>query len=230
MNDPRDEYIGKVVKGRSFADVGGLWGTVNEKVSVAHRAGASELTMLDVQEPESELWESFKQRLRTVDVPSVRCISADVIALAETQAAPRFDVVHCSGVLYHVRDPMRLLMALRKLTGSYLILSSAVTASKVSGAQGVLSMPEASAIFVPGLQGHEREVLRSYWSGVVGDNAFGITADVASWSDEEFAPWWWLPTVQSLRAMCMAAGFRLMEGAHFWNGNAYSLLLSTAAQ
>ena len=31
MNDPRDEYISQVAKGKSFADVGGLWGTVSEK-------------------------------------------------------------------------------------------------------------------------------------------------------------------------------------------------------
>ena len=34
MTDVRDTYIAQVVAGKSFADVGGLWGTVNEKVSV----------------------------------------------------------------------------------------------------------------------------------------------------------------------------------------------------
>src|SRR5215203_3013979 len=35
VRDPRDSYIAEVVKGRSFADVGGLWHTVNEKISFA---------------------------------------------------------------------------------------------------------------------------------------------------------------------------------------------------
>ncbi len=30
MSEVRDTYIGQVVAGKSFADVGGLWGTVNE--------------------------------------------------------------------------------------------------------------------------------------------------------------------------------------------------------
>ena len=36
--DLRDDYIRRVVRGRSFADVGGLWGTVNEKVSSLPKA------------------------------------------------------------------------------------------------------------------------------------------------------------------------------------------------
>ena len=48
MRDVRDTYIRQVVAGKSFADVGGLWGTVNEKVSVAHAYGARALTMIDV--------------------------------------------------------------------------------------------------------------------------------------------------------------------------------------
>jgi hypothetical protein len=35
-SDPRDVFLGRVARGRTFADVGGLWGVVNEKVSVAH--------------------------------------------------------------------------------------------------------------------------------------------------------------------------------------------------
>jgi len=38
--DPRDLYIAQVIAGKTFVDVGGLWGTVNEKVSVAYQAGA----------------------------------------------------------------------------------------------------------------------------------------------------------------------------------------------
>ena len=44
MRDVRDTYISQVVAGKSFADVGGLWGTVNEKVSVAHAHGARGLS------------------------------------------------------------------------------------------------------------------------------------------------------------------------------------------
>ena len=55
MRDVRDSYIRQAVAGKSFADIGGLWGTVNEKVSVAHTHGVRTLSMVDVSPPDSEL-------------------------------------------------------------------------------------------------------------------------------------------------------------------------------
>ena len=182
MSDVRDTYISQVAAGKSFADVGGLWGTVNEKVSVAHTHGARALTMIDV--------------------------------------------VHCSGVLYHMPEPMQFLRALRKITGEALVLTSAVTATRVEGEKGVLEIPAAAMLCIPALQGREREIVQAYWRGIVGDGAFGITQEVAEWSFEDFGPWWWLPTAEALRAMCEVAGFRYEAGAPSWNGNAYTLRLS----
>jgi 2-polyprenyl-3-methyl-5-hydroxy-6-metoxy-1,4-benzoquinol methylase len=130
MSDPRDEYLSQIVKGKSFADVGGLWGTVSEKVSVAHRYGASALTMIDVAPPPNEEWRLFEERRRDLRLPPVNCISGDVVSLVESNTCPQFDVVHCSGVLYHIPDPVRLVAALRKITREYLILCSVVTATK----------------------------------------------------------------------------------------------------
>lgn len=224
MSDPRDQYIGKVVKGKSFADVGGLWGTVNEKVSVAHRYGASSLAMIDISGP--ELWAPFEERRQALGLPEVRCIRGDVIALAETSPGPKFDVVHCSGLLYHMPNPMQLLVALRKMTSEYLVFTSAVSSTVVKSDQGVLEVPRAAALFVPALQGKEREILSSYWQRFVGNGAIGLTHAAASWNPDDFAPWWWLPTVEALRAMCEVTGFHCKDGAHFWNNNAYVLLLS----
>jgi SAM-dependent methyltransferase len=226
VSDPRDEYIGKVVRGKSFADVGGLWGTVNEKVSVAYRCGARSLTMIDISPPKHELWRLFEDRRQTLGLPEVSCSSGDILALADTFPCPQFDVVHCSGVLYHMPDPMRLLMALRKITREYLVLTSAVTATRVKSDQGALEIPRAAALFIPALQGQERAILRSYWQRFVGEGAVGLTCEAASWQPDDFAPWWWLPTVAALKAMCAAAGFHCQEGARFWNDNAYVQLLS----
>jgi len=43
-----NEWIKQYVQGKTFVDVGRLWGTVNEKVSVAAKAGARETSMIDI--------------------------------------------------------------------------------------------------------------------------------------------------------------------------------------
>ncbi len=226
MKDPRDTFITKVVKNKSFADVGGLWGTVNEKVSVAHAGGASTLAMVDISPPGDVLWERFEERRQTLQLPEVQAISGDVQTLVETLPELRFDVVHCSGVLYHIPEPFRLLTALRKITREHLVLTSTVTATTVRNDQGVLHIPPSAVLFLPALQAEERAVLKAHWQEFVGDGAIGLTSEAATWSLDDFALWWWLPTPQALEALCTSAGFQCQERAFLWHNNAYTQLLS----
>ncbi len=49
MAEPiREQWVATAAVGKSFAEVGGLWGTVNEQVTVAAAAGATATTMIDV--------------------------------------------------------------------------------------------------------------------------------------------------------------------------------------
>ena len=50
------EWIEGVVKGRTFADIGGLWGTVNEQVTNAIQMGATKAAMIDMQTEGNEWW------------------------------------------------------------------------------------------------------------------------------------------------------------------------------
>src|SRR5215470_8272949 len=101
MTDPRDRYIHRVTAGRTFAEVGGLWGTLNERISVAHAAGARQLTMIDLSGPDSHWWMKFRKRCEELLVPAVEEVSAEILHLAAQPTPPLYDVVHCSGVLYH---------------------------------------------------------------------------------------------------------------------------------
>jgi hypothetical protein len=223
--DPRDRFLVTVAPGRTFAEVGGLWGTVNERVTVAHAAGATALTMIDVTPPASPWWSAFDARCAERGVTAVDRISHNVLALATAPDAPSYDVVHCSGVLYHMPDPIRFLGALRRMTRRHLILTSAVTADVIRNEAGTLAVPAGSALFIPGLSAAERAVLHADWHPIVGDNALGITRDTR-WNPEDFGPWWWLPTVTALSAMCEAAGFAIQGGSYTWNDRAYTLLLA----
>ncbi|MDD2677406.1 MAG: class I SAM-dependent methyltransferase [Methylacidiphilaceae bacterium] len=224
--DPRDRFLAAVVSGRSFAEVGGLWGTVNEKVSVAHRLGARSLTMIDAA-PATDLgWAAFEQRRRELGVGAVTCVSSDVVRLVEAPDPPLFDVVHCSGVLYHVPEPMRLLLALKRIARHHLVLTSLVARSEYPHKGGTLRVPDAASLFIPALEGPEREAVAGYWKNLVGDGAVGLTRENPTWQLEDFGPWWWLPRPRALRALSRSAGFYLIEEREFWEGNACTLLLS----
>ena len=188
--------------------------------------GACALTMIDISPVDSDLWTLFEQRRHTLRLPTVECVSGDILTLAEADSCPQFDVVHCSGILYHMPEPMRLLRALRKITRESLILTSAITATRVTGKKGVLEIPAAAMLCIPALREREYEIVQSYWQGVVGDGAFGLTRELSEWHPEDFAPWWWLPTAEALRTMCEVVGFRCETGSPSWNGNAYTLRLS----
>src|SRR4051812_5668734 len=59
-----DEWIARHVSSLSFADVGGLWNTKNERISAAFKAGATRLAMIDVQPLGSHWWNKFHERCR----------------------------------------------------------------------------------------------------------------------------------------------------------------------
>ena len=225
--DLRDEFIGRVAQGASFADIGGLWGTVNEKVSVAHRHGAGRLAMIDVSTAASPWWTAFEERRQTLGVPPVECVSADIVQLTAQSHHRQYDVVHCSGVLYHLPDQMSLLVALKKLARRHVVLTSVITPTRIENAEGVLEIPECGSIFVPALADRERAIVRAHWRQILGGvDAVGLTTDVARWDTADFAPWWWIPTMSTFLAMCVSAGFSVQDAGASWGGYAVTALLA----
>jgi hypothetical protein len=225
--DPRDRFLHQVARGKTFADVGGLWGTTNERVSVAHRAGARELTMVDLSPLDSKWWPLFEARRVELDVPAVRAVSGDVMHLAHADSALRFDVVHCSGILYHIPDQFRFLQTLRVITREHLVLTSSITETHIVNEAGELRIPEGSALFLPALSSAERAVLKAHWWPTLKDGSLGLTKEIDHWDLDDFGPWWWLPTTPALAKMCDIAGFDVLEVEHLWNGHAATLLLRT---
>ena len=226
--DVRDRFVQQVVRGKTFAEVGGLWGTVSEKASVAHAGGASALTMIDITPAGTHWWQEFERRRQALNVPPVRSISGDVMQLSETDPSLRFDVVHCSGILYHVPNPLHFLKCLRTITREHLILTSSITETEISNSAGRVTVPTGSALFVPALSPTEKAVLKEHWSDVAPNNAKGLTLEIPNWRIEDFGPWWWLPTTDALAAMCRVVGFDVRGVELTWNGHAATMLLQVA--
>ena len=224
FSDLRDEYIARVVSGKTFGEVGGLWGTINEKVSVAQQNGATSLTMIDIQPEGGELWQKFDQRLADLRIANVRKLSRDICQINDRDVLEPFDVVHCSGVLYHHPNPLVMLAALRRITRKYLVLTSAVTQTLIENECGRYEIPPSGVLFVPALSDSELAIMKVYWQKQ-GVSALGLT-ERCKFHIDDFAAWWWLPTPTEMTAMCQAAGFQVQDAGPTWNGNSYTLLLS----
>lgn len=220
--DPRDVFIQRVVAGKSFCDVGGLWGTTSEKVSVAAGAGASRLAMLDIAREGSELWQAFDERLTDEGISreDVDHITADITSV---DPANRFDVVHCSGVIYHVPDPVQTLAAVRRLTAEYLVLASVVAPPEIRNSAGTITFAPGQALFLPHLDDRALTVLKVHLSEG-GVRAVGIDIPEHRWSLDDYAPWWWLFTTSALRQMLVVVGFQVIDDAPYWGGKTHVFL------
>lgn len=214
-----NELINKVVKGKTFADVGGLWGTVNEKVTIAAKAGAVKTTMIDMQPLGNELWKKFYDRCTAEGVTCDNSIEANIDDSAFLERVGNYDVVHCSGVIYHSPNPLYTISQLGKITNDTLILASAVIAPEIKNDKGEISIGAGGGLFVPALNDNQKEIISYFFKEVGASGMVGI--DVAlqnSWALEDYAPWWWLFTPELVKGLLKVCGFKVEEIRWEWGG------------
>ena len=223
--DIRDRYIARVAKGKTFAEVGGLWGTVSEKVSVASKYGAVGLTMIDAMPAFLPWWQDFHDRMTSFNIANYHCINQDITQIQLADIGEPYDVVHCAGVLYHHPHPLQILVALRQITREHLIFTSAITQQVIENELGRYEIPASGVMFIPALDDAERAILTAYWRQYINNNQLiGIT-EKAVFDMNNFAACWWLPTATALEAMCEVAGFNVLDKGLTWDNNALTLLL-----
>jgi SAM-dependent methyltransferase len=234
MGEPICErWVADTVPAKSFAEVGGLWGTVNEQVTVAARAGATATTMIDIAPKdggEEDLWTLFRERAASLGVTDTTCLHGSIDDPETARRAGSFDVVCCNGVLYHCPDPPHTLRQLRAITRDALILGTVSIPETVTTAAGKLSVEPGSALFIPALSQSQRAVL-AQWLRELGDihiQADGITHGVQSgWALDDYSPWWWLFTRDYVAALLRISGFEVERVASYWEGRATLYLAMT---
>jgi len=106
------EHIRHHVGGRSFVDVGGMWGVNGEHAFTAEEAGATEVKGVDVFGPTPEFLEKKMDRNSSVEF-----ILGDIGQPKILDRVGVMDVVFCAGVLYHHPSPFDLLASLRRICG-----------------------------------------------------------------------------------------------------------------
>lgn len=209
--------------GRSFLEVGGLWGTVNEKCTTAMAAGASAVTMVDAAPAGDVLWTRF---LKRAPLGSVEMVSGDFVQLAHTLEP--HDIVYSTGVLYHHPNPLRFLQKLRTVTKFRAIVGTVVLPATIRNSAGTFELSNAGALFVPALAEQELGVLRRYWTRLadpaLGQAIIGIT-EPADYTSTNFDAWWWLFRPEVFKAACRATGWNVLAEQVSWPWGSMTLVL-----
>jgi hypothetical protein len=228
-NVTTNSLIESTVEGLTFVDIGGLWGTVNERVTIALAAGASKATMMDYQVPESDWWIKFHQRAAEMGFKGkYTSISANLDDADLVERYGAFDFVHCSGIIYHAPSPFHTLMRLRALTKKYLILGSMTVPDRIYGTIGQIDMTDGAAYFVPALSGKKLEIFREHFLRLGVDVHNIVSEERHPWmfaGEPNYAPWWWLWSPETLAAMAEAAGFKLLKIYESWESRAHGIFL-----
>jgi hypothetical protein len=188
------DYIRRFAPGRSFADIGCMWGVNGEYAFVAEEGGASQVTAVDVFGPTPE----FEQKRRGRQ-SRVRFVLGDATHPHTIDEIGPIDVVFCAGVLYHHPSPFDLLVALRQICRETLILRTS-TIPEVDG------MPNA-AVFFPLLP----DAARARWNlAPLGlHHQVGISDRFDA--TQGYSNWLWGLTPSCLRSMLQVAGFNVEE-------------------
>ncbi len=186
------DYIRKHVAGRSFVDIGCMWGVNGEYAFIAEEAGATEVKGVDVFGPTPE----FEQKKQAKN-SNVEFILGDATHPDTLDKIGVVDVVFCAGVLYHHPSPFDLLVALRRICGEMLILRTS-TIPEING------LPNA-AIYFPMLKPEDRKLWNLSSLGSM--RQVGITDGFEP--EEGYGNWFWGMTPSCLESLLETAGFRI---------------------
>ena len=187
-------YVRRFAPGRSFADIGCMWGVNGEYAFIAEEAGAASVVGVDVFGPTPEF-----DATKAARGSRVRFVLGDATDPRTIDEIGPADVVLCAGVLYHHPSPFDLLVALREICRGTLILRTS-TIPEVDG------LPNA-AVFFPMLAAGDRRLWQLDRLGL--RHQAGISNDFQP--SEGYGNWFWGLTPSCLRSMLQVAGFRVDE-------------------
>ena len=189
-------YIRKYAPGRSFADIGCMWGVDGEYAFQAEEAGATHVFGVDVFGPTPEF--ELKRRTRN---SKVEFVLGDISRVGTVSRIGQVDVVFCAGVLYHHPSPFDLLVALRRICRQTLILRTS-TIPEVDG------LPNA-AVYFPMMDATARKLWTLKSLGVL--HQAGISNEFQP--SDGYGNWFWGLTPSCLESLLKTAGFRVEHRA-----------------
>jgi hypothetical protein len=192
----RRELVRRLCAGRSFVDVGGMWNVHGEVAFLAESAGAERVVLFDAMEATEEF-----RRERESRGSRVEFVRGDLHDGGAIAALGEFDVVWCSGVVYHSPNPFEQVRHLRRLCRGDLLLSSQVI-PEVPGIEG-------ACVWYPGLGDAARAAFRRAHGGDESPRRIGVTEpfDPAL----GYANYFWGISPSAMRGMVESAGFEVVD-------------------
>ena len=190
------DYIRTYAPGRSFVDIGSMWGVNGAYAFLAEEVGATSVKAVDVFGPTPEFEEEKKKRQSSVEF-----ILGDASQPDTVRKVGVIDVVFCAGVLYHHPSPFDLLVALRRMCGETLILRTS-TIPEIHG------LPNA-AVYFPMLDEKARQLWNLKRLGV--GRQVGITNGFEP--EQGYGNWFWGLTPSCLVSLVETAGFHVEKRA-----------------
>jgi hypothetical protein len=176
--------------GRSFVDIGCMWGVDGEYAFVAEEAGAAPVRAVDVFGPTPAYEKKHKARGSKVEF-----ILGDASHPDTIERLGVMDVVFCAGVLYHHPSPFDLLVALRRVCRQLLILRTS-TIPEIKG------LPNA-AVYFPMLRDADRRLWDLSSLGLL--RQVGISDPFNQ--EAGYGNWFWGLSPSCLQSLLKTAGF-----------------------
>ena len=186
------ELIATYAPGKSWVDIGCMWGVNGGHAFLAEESGAHPVKGVDVFGPTPEFDETRAARNSEVEF-----ILGDAMDPATVEQVGIVDVVFCAGVLYHHPSPFDLLVSLRRMCRETLVL-------RTSAIPEVGGVPN-SAVYWPMLPESERSLWDLPWLG----HQVGISKGFEP--NEGYGNWFWGLTPSCLASLLQTAGFRIVR-------------------
>jgi SAM-dependent methyltransferase len=195
----RDRFalVDRLAPGRSFLDLGGMWNVDGEVAFRAERAGASRVVLFDGMDPTPGFEEKHEAQ-----GSSVSYVQGDLHDPEDVARLGTFDVVWCTGVIYHSPDPYLQLLHMRRLAEQWLLLGTEV----IPEVPGI----ENACVFYPGRSPEaQRAFARAY--GERAPTYPGMTHPFDETPMLGYANMWWGLSPSAVRSMLGYTGFEVRE-------------------
>ena len=189
--DYYEEYLRSHVGGKRVIDIGAMWLVDGRFSFFAEDCGAKEVVAFDIIEPSLTFREEMERKKS-----QVQFVQGDLMEDDSLCRLGKFDVVFCSGVIYHLPDPIIGLQRIRSICTGCALIGTAVIG------EGFL---RNRAVYYPCMD----SLTRKWWN--YGSKEKKIALDSPYDPSLGYANWFWGMSPSCVASMLYSVGFSILD-------------------